>query len=210
MFHTGDKIRWRTEGADVTGRPTVRVAHSAGRLSAALSDSGLRQPACIRDGMICSLVLLLTASWVGTAPRQTDDVVLFQDGMERLKAGKYGTASLAFHALLSVYPESPLADRARAAIETADRMEQKRERTTLVRSIRFENARQVSPEEILDRFREREVGLAPEERCQRKDVREARDVLAELLEERGITRPRVDVAVRRHRAGTVDISFRIK
>ena len=64
---------------------------------------------------------------MGTPPRQTDDLLLFQDGMERLKAGKYGTASLAFHALLSVYPESTLADRAREAMQTADRLEQKRD-----------------------------------------------------------------------------------
>lgn len=161
--------------------------------------------------MLCSLILILAADAAALPPRPAADaMLLFLDGQERLKAGKYGTARLAFHALISVYPESPLAQQARDAMLTAERLEQKRDRAALVRSIRFENARQVSAEEILDRFREREVGIAVEERCHRRDVDEARSVLAELLAEKGVAHPRVKVAVHRHRARSVDLTFQLK
>ena len=161
--------------------------------------------------MLCSIFLILAANSLTMPARHTvDAMLLFQDGQERLKAGKYGTAALAFHALISVYPESPLVDEAREAMRKAERMEQKREHAALVRSIRFENGGQVSVEEILERFREREVGLAVEERCHRRDVDEAKSVLAELLAERGVAHPRVEVAVRRHRARTVDVTFHLK
>jgi len=161
--------------------------------------------------MLCSLLLLLAADSLATPARHTvDAMLLFEDGQERLKAGKYGTARLAFHALISVYPESPLAEQAREAMRKAERMEERRERASLVHSIRFENARKVSQEEILDRFREREVGIAVEQRCHRRDVDEAKSVLAELLAERGVAHPRVKVAVRRHRARSVDVTFHLK
>jgi len=161
--------------------------------------------------MLCSLLLILAADSLATPARHAvDAMLLFEDGQERLKAGKYGTARLAFHALISVYPESPLVEQAREAMRTAARMEERRERASLVRSIRFENARKVSREEILDRFREREVGIAVEQRCHRRDVDEARSVLAELLAERGVAHPRVKVAVRRHRARSVDVTFHLK
>ena len=161
--------------------------------------------------MLCSLLLILAAdSLAPPAPHAADAMALFEDGQERLKAGRYGTARLAFHALISVYPESPLVGQAREAMLTAERMEQRQERTALVRSIRFQKFPHLSPEEILVRFREREVGLAVEERCHRRDVDEATSVLAELLAERGVAHPRVKVAVRRHRARSVDVTFHLK
>jgi len=161
--------------------------------------------------MLYSLILILAADSLAMPPRPAaDDMLLFLDGQERLKAGKYGTARLAFHALISVYPESPLVEQAREAMLTAERREQRQEHAAMLRSIRFDNARQVSAEEILDRFREREVGLAVEERCHRSDLDEAKSVLAELLAERGVAHPRVKVAVHRHRARSVDLTFHMK
>ena len=161
--------------------------------------------------MLCSLLLILAADSITVPPPANPDaMLLFLDGQERLRAHKYGTASLAFHALVSIYPESPLAEQAREAMVEAERLYQKQQQTALVRSIRFANARDVTPGEILDRFRQREVGIAVEERCRRRDVDEAKGVLAELLAERGVANPRVTVSVRRHQAQSVDLTFRCK
>ncbi len=156
------------------------------------------------------LLWVLAAENPGTEPRYaTEAALLFQDGQERLQAGKYGTAKLAFQSLISVYPESPLVDRAREAMRKSEELEQKREHATVVRSIRFEKLPNLSAGEILERFEEREVGLAVETRCRGREVDEAKAVLTELLAERGFAHPRVKVAVRRHTAQKVDITFHL-
>ena len=161
--------------------------------------------------MLASLVLLLAADSIAPPPAaSTDAALLFEDGWQRLKAGRYGTAGLAFHTLISVYPESPLAGQARQAMLAAERLEERREHTARVRSIRFQKLPQLSREEILDRFRQREVPLAVEEPCHRADVEEARSILAELLAERGVAHPRVKAVVRRRRARSLDVTFRLK
>jgi hypothetical protein len=133
--------------------------------------------------------------------------LLFQDGQARLEAGKYGTAALAFQALYSVYPESPLADRARWLMQKSEALEQAQAHARTVRSIRFAGLHQVSVDEILQRFQDREVGLAVEEHCRPQEVLAARTVLAELLAEKGVAHPKVNVAMRHHSANRMDITF---
>jgi len=154
------------------------------------------------------LLWMLASENTGLEARYaTEAALLFQDGQARMEAGKYGTAKLAFQALISVYPESPLVAQAREAMRKSEELEQKREHTTVVRSIRFEKLHNISAEEILARFDEREVGLAVAERCHRREVEEAKAVLTELLAERGVEHPRVKVEVRKHAAHKVDITF---
>jgi outer membrane protein assembly factor BamD (BamD/ComL family) len=70
--------------------------------------------------MLC-LLWMLAAESPGTEARYaTEAALLFEDGQARLQAGKYGTAKLAFQALISVYPESPLVDRAREAMRKSE------------------------------------------------------------------------------------------
>jgi TolA-binding protein len=140
----------------------------------------------------------------------TQAAILFQDGQERLQAGKYGTAKLAFQALISVYPESPLAPQARQEMLRSEELEQKQQRATVVRSIRFEKLRILSAGEIMSRFQEREVGLAVEQRCDQREVKEAKAVLTELLTEKGVANPRVKVQVHHHAARKVDITFHLE
>lgn len=155
------------------------------------------------------VLFLLAADNPGIEARYaTDAALLFQDGQARLQAGKYGTAKLAFQALISVYPESPLVDQARDAMRRCDQLEQRREHTAVVRSIRFEKLPNVSADEVLQRFREQEVGLMVESRCHRRDVDEAKTVLADLLAEKGVAHPRVKVVVRKAAGQHVEITFR--
>lgn len=169
----------------------------------------MRHEACKRARMqMLWLLWMLASENTGLEARYaTEAALLFQDGQARMEAGKYGTAKLAFQALISVYPESPLVAQAREAMRKSEELEQKREHTTVVRSIRFEKLRDITAEEILARFDEREVGLAVAERCHRREVEEAKAVLTELLAERGVEHPRVKVEVRKHAAQKVDITF---
>lgn len=159
--------------------------------------------------MLCTLCLLFAANSLTVPARYSGDAaLLFQDGRQRLEAGKYGTAYLAFYALISVWPESPLVGQARELMQQARELEDRQEHAAIVHSIRFLNLRQVTEREVLQKFREREVALAVEERCLPRDFDAAKAVMEELLAGKGVGRPRVKIAVRRSGAGQVDVTIR--
>jgi hypothetical protein len=156
--------------------------------------------------MLCSVVATVAA--VAAAGYRDEALLLFRDAEARMEAGKYGTAALAFQAVASVYPESPLAEQARRQMAVAEQLERRQEGTALVRSIRFRGLKHASADEVMRRFEEREVGLAVEENCHPREIARAREVLAELLAEKGVENPRVHAAVRRA-AGKIDVTFRL-
>src|SRR5947209_1479326 len=123
-----------------------------------------------------------------------DCTLLFQEGQTRLKAGKYGTAIVAFRTLISVYPESGLVKPATEAMHEAE--QQERAHAQIVQAVRFEKIKRVPAKDILDRFKEREIGLTVQGYFNPNQAAEAKEVLTELLKERGMANPRVRVDVR--------------
>jgi hypothetical protein len=142
------------------------------------------------------------------AQNAIDAALLFEDGQARLYAGKYGTARLAFQTLIAVYPESPLVPRAAEAARAAEELEQAQSRTPIVRSLRFENMQGVEVQDILDRFQDREIELGVEKACEPKLLEAAKTVLTQLLTERGVQDPRVQVSTREIPPRSVEIAFR--
>jgi outer membrane protein assembly factor BamA len=112
-----------------------------------------------------------------------------------------------FRAVAQVYPESPLAKQAEAASRNAERQE---ERTggPIVRSIAFENISPANSREILERFEQREVGLAAEQAYHQEDVDQARIAIAELLAEKGVHNADIRADVRNLPNNRVKITFR--
>ena len=159
--------------------------------------------------MLASLIVVLATAGRTNVQSYQEAARLFEDGRQRLAAGRYGTARLAFHALLSVYPESPLAPEARTAMLQAAQLEDAAQGAAVVRSVRFEKLRAVSEQEVFDRFREREVPLAIEDRCLPRDLESGRLALRQLLAERGMPDAHVRVSVRKT-DGFVDIRFRLE
>lgn len=131
---------------------------------------------------------------------------LFQDGQARERDGRYGSATVTFRAVAQVYPESPLAKEAEAASRRAERKE---EQTggPIVRSLTFRNTGPVTERQILDRFKEREVGIATDEPYRDEDLAVARKVLAELLAEKGVSNIDVRAEVRPLSGNRVKIEF---
>lgn len=131
---------------------------------------------------------------------------LFQDGQARERDGRYGSATVTFRALAQVYPESPLAKEAEAAGRRAERKE---EQTggPIVRSLTFRNTGPVTARQILDRFKEREIGIATDEPYRDEDLEQARKVVAELLTEKGVPSPVVRAEVRPLSGNRVKIEF---
>jgi len=87
--------------------------------------------------MLWLLWMLASENTGWEARYATEAALLFPDGQARMEAGKYSTDKQAFQALISEYPESPLVAQAREAMRKSEELEQKREHTTVVRSIRF-------------------------------------------------------------------------
>jgi hypothetical protein len=119
---------------------------------------------------------------------------LLEEGQQRLKSGHCETAQVALRTLLSVYPESSLVKQAKQTMRKA------KAGIPTVHSIRFENFPSVSPNEIQQSFDRREVSLSTRKPFDVRDVEEARQVLAKLLD-----RP-VEAHTRRTARG-VDIIF---
>lgn len=142
------------------------------------------------------------------AQNAIDATLLFEDGQTRLLAGKYGTARLAFQTLIAVYPESPLVPRAAEAARAAEGLERTQSKAPIVRSLRFENMHGVKIQDILQRFQDREIELGVEKSCDAKTVERAKTVLAELLAEKGVPNPRVQVGTREIPPRSVEITFR--
>ena len=67
----------------------------------------------------------------------------------------------------------------------------------VVRSIKYEGNKSVTVSEILDRYKERKVGLVVESQYDPNKVQRAKNVLLELLAERGHQYAKVDAELRR-------------
>lgn len=136
-------------------------------------------------------------------------IYLFEDAQARVRDGRYGSATVTFRTIAQVYPESPLARQAEAAGRFAERKE---EQTggPIVRAFTFRNTGPVSASEILKRFQEREVGLAAEQSYRQEEVEQARQVIAELMAEKGV--PNADVRAELHAASNnhVKIEFIVR
>jgi hypothetical protein len=136
-------------------------------------------------------------------------IYLFEDGQARVRDGRYGSAAVTFRTIAQVYPESPLARQAEAAGRSAERKE---EQTggPIVRSLTFRNTGPVTAAEILDRFKEREVGLAVEQSYRTEDIDYARQVIAELMAEKGVQNADVRADIHAASNNRVKIEFTVR
>jgi hypothetical protein len=139
-----------------------------------------------------------------------DAVELYEEGHDRLKAGQYGTAMVAFQTLIAVYPECALVRPAGAALLRAATLEQEHPRVPMVRNIRFENLQPLTAAEIMRRFDEREVGPRVERPFEPREVDEARAALTELLAERGKSGVHVEADVREIASRRMEVTFRAR
>jgi outer membrane protein insertion porin family len=80
----------------------------------------------------------------------------------------------------------------------------------VVRSIKYEGAKSVTVSEILDRFKERKVGLSVESQYDQNKVQRAATVLKEFLGERGRQFAEVTPEIRQIPPSTVEVTFRVK
>lgn len=131
---------------------------------------------------------------------------LFEDGQARIRDGRYGPATVTFRAVAQVYPESPLAKQAEAASRVAERKEE-RTGEPVVRSITFQHMAPATVREILNRFGEREVGLAVEQSYRPEDLEQARRAIAGLLAEKGVHNADVRAEVHAFSNNRVKIVF---
>jgi hypothetical protein len=134
---------------------------------------------------------------------------LFEDGQARVRDGRYGSATVTFRTVAQVYPESPLARQAEAAGRSAERRE---EQTAgpIVRSLTFRNTGPVTPGEILERLKEREVGLVVEQSLHPEDIDQAREVIVEIMAEKGIPNADVHAELRAASKNRVGIEFIVR
>ena len=79
----------------------------------------------------------------------------------------------------------------------------------VVRSIKYEGAKSVTVSEILDRFKERKVGLSVEAQYDPNKVQRATNVLKEFLAERGRQFATVEPEVRQIPPSSLEITFRV-
>jgi hypothetical protein len=158
------------------------------------------------------LNLLWLANFYAQSPlasRARDEmsaIHLYEDGQARIRDGRYGPATVTFRAVAQVYPESPLAKQAEAAERLAERKEE-HSGGPVVRSISFRHMAPVTARQILDRFGEREVGLAVEQAYRSEDVEQARGVIAGLLAEKGAGSADVKAEIRAVSGNRVKIVF---
>ncbi len=79
----------------------------------------------------------------------------------------------------------------------------------VVRSIKYEGNKSVTVSEILDRYKERKVGLVVESQYDPNKVQRAKNVLLELLAERGHQYAKVDPEIRRVPPSSLEITFKV-
>jgi len=79
----------------------------------------------------------------------------------------------------------------------------------VVRSIKYEGNKSVTVSEILDRYKERKVGLVVESQYDPNKVQRARIVLLEMLAERGHQYAKVDPVVRRVPPSSLELTFKV-
>ena len=79
----------------------------------------------------------------------------------------------------------------------------------VVRSIKYEGNKSVTVSEILDRYKERKVGLVVESQYDPNKVQRAKNALLELLSERGHQYAKVDPEIRRVPPSSLEITFKV-
>jgi outer membrane protein insertion porin family len=79
----------------------------------------------------------------------------------------------------------------------------------VVRSIKYEGNKSVTVSEILDRYKERKVGLVVESQYDPNKIQRAKNVLLELLAERGHQYAKVDPEIRRVPPSSLEITFKV-
>ena len=79
----------------------------------------------------------------------------------------------------------------------------------VIRSIKYDGNKSVTVSEILDRYKERKVGLVVESQYDPNKVQRAKNVLLELLAERGHQYAKVDPEIRRVPPSSLEITFKV-
>ena len=79
----------------------------------------------------------------------------------------------------------------------------------VVRSIKYEGIKSVTVSEILDRFKERKVGLSVESQYDPNNVQRATIVLKEFLSERGRQYATVDPQLRQIPPSSLELTFNV-
>src|ERR1017187_5436289 len=103
-----------------------------------------------------------------------------QAAREKQQTGNARAAFVTYRTVAQVYPESPLAKQA----EATSRALEPQSRGPVVRSISYRGF-PVSQNQIARRFTEREVPLAVERPYEAAEVERAREILVQLLRDRG-------------------------
>jgi outer membrane protein assembly factor BamA len=80
--------------------------------------------------------------------------------------------------------------------------------TSMIRSIKYENFKGISSEEVMQRLKDRGVRVALEQYYEPQQVDSARQVLQELLEEKGRKGLEVKSEVRQIPPRSVEVTFR--
>ena len=80
----------------------------------------------------------------------------------------------------------------------------------VVRSIKYEGNKSITVSEILDRFKERRVGLSVEQQYEQSRVQRAANVLKEFLSERGRQYAIVTPEVRQIPPSSIEVTFKIE
>jgi outer membrane protein insertion porin family len=79
----------------------------------------------------------------------------------------------------------------------------------MIRSIKYDGAKSVTISEILDRFKERKVGLSVESQYDPNKVQRAANVLREFLSERGRQFATVEPVIRQIPPSSLEIVFEV-
>src|SRR5271157_1055818 len=79
----------------------------------------------------------------------------------------------------------------------------------VIRSINYEGIHSVTVSEILDRFKERKVGLSVESQYDPNKIQRARNVLQEYLAERGRQFATVDPEIRQVPPSSLEVVFKV-
>jgi outer membrane protein assembly factor BamA len=79
----------------------------------------------------------------------------------------------------------------------------------VVRSIKYEGNKSITLSEILDRYKERKVGLVVESQYDPNKVQHAKNVLIEMEAERGHQYAKVDAELRRVPPSSLELTFKV-
>jgi outer membrane protein assembly factor BamA len=80
--------------------------------------------------------------------------------------------------------------------------------TTVIRSIKFENFKGISTDDLVHRLKDRGIRVSVEQLYEPQQVESARQALQELMEERGRRGMEVKSAVRQIPPRSVEVTFR--